>query len=177
MNNLLLNEIENELNQNFEIKKKLKKIHKIIEFIKNQTTNEECSPITPCPSRRSQRTEESFTFTPTISNRSRKIAERTRDPSKLFQPPLRVSKTECASPAVSIQSSSPPSVVSQKLIKKIESTFGSLDEYYESRRRSMPHMERIVKDQIDMMECTFHPKINSKKNVQKTDHRLYQNRN
>ena len=107
-----------------------------------------------------------FSFTPSISRRSRELAaaKRERDPSHSYARKSVNARSAAAVIGLSQASYQPASgnPITQAISNRIKQVYGSLEEYHR-RRREESGRHRMVVSRIerDMNECTFRPHISS----------------
>ena len=118
-------------------------------------------PVLPLPlddlstcSRRT-RTESPFPFTPTISDRSRKLAAKRQRPP-VYQPIPATPKTtkipEVKTPQMS--------AITEAIVTRIKQSYGSLDAYHRQRREvALSYKDFPNKQEAELRECTFQPHI------------------
>ena len=159
-----LTEIEEAIHQVRRRRQLLVHLHSLLDkFCDPEEEEEEPDyPILPLPlddlstcSRRT-RTESPFPFTPTISERSRKLAAR-----RPRQPVYHKIATPRSSQAqVQSVQATHTSAVTDAIVAKIKQNYGSLDSYHRQRRETaLSYKDFPNKQEAELRECTFQPHI------------------
>lgn len=111
-------------------------------------------------------TRDEFSFTPSISRRSRELAaaRRERDPSHSYARKSVNARSAAAVIGLSQASdkTAPANPLTQAIANRIKQVYGSLEEYHRRRREESGRHKMVVsRIERDMNECTFRPHISS----------------